>query len=95
MKVPLQRGLEPDKLDLGCSHLLAETGELTLFESPQVLTIPGKTLCLVQRLPPESLQSKGDFEVLLRRSIILACYLTAPMILSERERSLTAGTEAW
>ena len=36
----------------------------------------------------------GDFEVLLRRSIILACYLTAPMIPSERERSLTAGTEA-
>ena len=52
----LQRGLEPDELDLGCSQLLPETGELTLSEPPQVLTIPGKTLCLVQRLPPESLQ---------------------------------------
>ena len=47
---------EPDELDLGCSQLLPETGELTLSEPPQVLTIPGKTLCLVQRLPPESLQ---------------------------------------
>ena len=56
VKVPLQRGLEPDELDLGCSQLLPETGELTLSEPPQVLTIPGKTLCLVQRLPPESLQ---------------------------------------
>ena len=56
VEVPLQRGLEPDELDLGCSQLLPETGELTLSEPPQVLTIPGKTLCLVQRLPPESLQ---------------------------------------
>ena len=55
MKVPLQRGLEPDKLDLG-AQLLAETGELTLSEPPQVLTTPGKPLCLVQRLLPESLQ---------------------------------------
>ena len=56
MKVPLQRGLEPDKLDLGCSQLLAETGELTLSERPQVLTTPGKPLCPVQRLLPESIQ---------------------------------------
>ena len=37
----------------------------------------------------------GDFEILLRRSIILACDLTATMIPSDRERSLIAGTEAW
>ena len=56
MKVPLQRGLEPHELDLGSSQLLPETGELTLSEPPQVLATPGKSLCLVQRLPPESLQ---------------------------------------
>ena len=37
VKVPLQRGLEPDELDLGCSQLLPETGELTLSEPPQVI----------------------------------------------------------
>ena len=36
VKVPLQRGLEPDELDLGCYQLLRETGEPLRTTSSEV-----------------------------------------------------------